>query len=119
MQAALPGLIVHRQVGFMARLMREADLAIGAGGTTTWERCRMGLPALVSILAENQEDIVHAVAAAGAQRTLGWAHALGLDDYAAAVRGLDSAALRSMSGAGKRLVDGKGCERVMATVAES
>lgn len=47
----------HCQIDCMARLMNEADLAIGAGGTTTWERCYMGLPALVVSVAENQEQI--------------------------------------------------------------
>ncbi|HKP95128.1 MAG TPA: UDP-2,4-diacetamido-2,4,6-trideoxy-beta-L-altropyranose hydrolase [Fibrobacteria bacterium] len=118
MKAALPGLTVHRQVDFMARLMREADLAIGAGGTATWERCRMGLPALVAILAENQAEIAAAVAAAGAQRTLGWGRDLGPEDYAAAVRRLDAETLSEMSRAGMRLVDGKGCERVVRMVAD-
>ena len=35
----------------MPRLMRDADLAIGAAGTTSWERCCMGLPAIAVILA--------------------------------------------------------------------
>jgi len=42
------------QISNMADLMNEADLAIGAGGTTTWERCFLGLPALVIAIAENQ-----------------------------------------------------------------
>ncbi len=42
------------QINHMAYLMNEADLAIGAGGTTTWERCFLGLPALVIAIAENQ-----------------------------------------------------------------
>ncbi len=39
----------------MAELMRDADLAIGAAGTTSWERCCLGLPSLIFILAANQE----------------------------------------------------------------
>jgi len=42
------------QVDNMAELMNEADLAIGAGGTTTWERCFMELPTVVISIAENQ-----------------------------------------------------------------
>lgn len=45
------------QVDNMAELMNEADLAIGAGGTTTWERCFLGLPSLVIAVAENQIEI--------------------------------------------------------------
>lgn len=42
------------QVDNMAEFMNEADLAIGAGGTTTWERCFMELPTVVISIAENQ-----------------------------------------------------------------
>ncbi|WML46078.1 UDP-2,4-diacetamido-2,4,6-trideoxy-beta-L-altropyranose hydrolase [Neobacillus sp. PS3-40] len=47
----------HCQVNNMAELMYHADLSIGAGGTTTWERCYLGLPSIVSSIAENQELI--------------------------------------------------------------
>ena len=45
------------QVNNMAELMHKADLAIGAGGTTTWERCFLGLPAIVIAIADNQIKI--------------------------------------------------------------
>ncbi|WP_231037664.1 UDP-2,4-diacetamido-2,4,6-trideoxy-beta-L-altropyranose hydrolase [Pectinatus frisingensis] len=45
------------QVDNMAEFMDKADLAIGAGGTTTWERCFLGLPAIVIAIAENQVKI--------------------------------------------------------------
>ncbi|WP_371372069.1 UDP-2,4-diacetamido-2,4,6-trideoxy-beta-L-altropyranose hydrolase [Sporomusa aerivorans] len=45
------------QVNNMAELMNEADLAIGAGGATTWERCFLGLPSIVIAIAENQVQI--------------------------------------------------------------
>ncbi len=38
----------------MAQLMADSDLAIGAAGGTSWERCVLGLPTLVVVLAENQ-----------------------------------------------------------------
>jgi len=38
----------------LADLMTQADLALGAGGTTTWERLCLGLPSLVVSIAENQ-----------------------------------------------------------------
>ena len=42
------------QVGNMAEFMNKADLMLGAGGSTTWERLYMELPALVTAVAENQ-----------------------------------------------------------------
>lgn len=52
----------------MAELMAEADLAIGAAGTTCWERCCMGLPSLLVVLAENQEAIAQALCRTGGAR---------------------------------------------------
>lgn len=60
------------QVDNMAELMYNADLAIGAGGTTTWERCFLGLPSITLIVAHNQADTTSAVAARGAAWNLGW-----------------------------------------------
>ena len=42
------------QVSSMAEFMNKADLMLGAGGSTTWERLYMELPALVTAVAENQ-----------------------------------------------------------------
>ncbi len=52
-------------VGDMARLMSDSDLAIGAAGSTAWERCCLGLPSIQLVLAENQTGIAAAVAATG------------------------------------------------------
>ena len=41
-------------VSNMAALMAQCDLAIGAAGTTSWERCCLGLPTLLLVLADNQ-----------------------------------------------------------------
>lgn len=48
------GFYCHVQTTKMAELMAEADLAIGAGGSATWERCCLGLPAFVLCTADNQ-----------------------------------------------------------------
>ena len=37
--------------------MLKADMSIGASGTTSWERCCLGLPSLVISIAENQKPI--------------------------------------------------------------
>ena len=55
--AAYDFLHYHCQVSNMAELMAHADLCLGAGGTTTWERCFLGLPAIVTAVAENQIQI--------------------------------------------------------------
>lgn len=52
----------HCQIDNMAEMMSQADLSIGAGGTTTWERCFLGLPSLVLSIANNQEEICQSLA---------------------------------------------------------
>lgn len=54
----------------MARLMAESDLAIGAAGSTSWERCCLGLATIQIALAQNQVTIAQALSDAGAALTL-------------------------------------------------
>jgi len=48
---------VKVDVDNMAELMANADIAIGASGSTTWERCCLGVPTIQIITAYNQEFI--------------------------------------------------------------
>lgn len=50
----------------MAQLMAESDLAIGAAGSTSWERCCLGLPTIQVVLAQNQEAIAQSLSQVGA-----------------------------------------------------
>ena len=50
----------------MAELMLDADLAIGAGGSTSWERCCLGLPTLLFVTAENQRAVAENLEHSGA-----------------------------------------------------
>ena len=45
---------LYTDISNMAELMLKSDLSIGAGGTTSWERCCMALPTILLVLAENQ-----------------------------------------------------------------
>jgi len=48
-------------VNNMAELMARSDLAIGAAGSTNWERCCLGLPCLLLVLADNQKSSAEAL----------------------------------------------------------
>ena len=53
-----------KQIDFvndMAKVMLEHDVAIGAPGTTSWERACLGLPSIIIPLAENQLSISKAL----------------------------------------------------------
>jgi len=97
----------------MAAMMTEADLAIGAGGSTSWERCCQGLPTLLAVLAENQAPAAKALAEAGAAIRFGDASdpVKGLADAMQVASDPDS--LAAMAGRAAGLVDGLGANRVM------
>jgi len=55
---------IYGSLPHLADLMAQADLAIGAGGATTWERMCLGLPSVVISIAENQRPACEALAEA-------------------------------------------------------
>jgi UDP-2,4-diacetamido-2,4,6-trideoxy-beta-L-altropyranose hydrolase len=63
-------LLLHVDTPHMARLTAEADIGIGAPGSTTWERCVLGLPSILVILADNQRAAAQAMADRGAALVL-------------------------------------------------
>lgn len=102
------------QVDNMAELMTSADFAIGAGGSTTWERCSLGLPSLVITLAENQVHIAQSAAKAGVLKYIGYFNTVSVEKLcqtistAFATEGI----LNNMSENAQTLVDGEGVMRV-------
>ncbi len=112
--------IFHENVTDMAGLMLQADLAIGAGGTTTWERCCLGLPSVLIAVADNQVAIAEEADRAGLAAYLGHSGEVTIEDIARAVTSLvdDHDRLREMSNRARQLVDGLGAERVITAMKE-
>jgi UDP-2,4-diacetamido-2,4,6-trideoxy-beta-L-altropyranose hydrolase len=108
----LPAATIYVQTSNMAQLMVAADCAIGAGGSTTWERCCLALPSVVCILSMDQSSIATAVARAGAQLLLGWDQEVTVADYSREIAALSSTRLLAMSAAAARICDGLGASRV-------
>ncbi len=106
-------LSMHVDTGEMARLMRDADLAIGAAGTTSWERCCLGLPAIALVLAENQRASAAALAEAGAVIAVER-----VENVGSALRQLldHPGRLPQMNAAAFPIVDGRGAERVASAI---
>jgi UDP-2,4-diacetamido-2,4,6-trideoxy-beta-L-altropyranose hydrolase len=98
----------------MAQLMADSDLAIGAPGGTSWERCCLGLPSIIVLQAANQKLIANALVLSGAAKTFcineDGGDICGL--VAALVR--NNTSLRNMSLSAAKIVDGKGVVRVTA-----
>ena len=94
-----PGTQYHCQVTNMADLIAAADIAVGAGGATTWERCALGLPALTVVFADNQLQTTLDLEQIGVTKFLGWADKITAVDLAGAIECLieNQARLKSLS----------------------
>lgn len=108
----LPNARLHVQTSKMAELMTAADCAFTAGGSTSWERCCLGLPALVTVVSSDQLAIAEALAEAGAHILMGWNSQLTSDDYAAALGRITAVRLREISASAAEICDGRGAGRV-------
>jgi UDP-2,4-diacetamido-2,4,6-trideoxy-beta-L-altropyranose hydrolase len=108
-------IVFFSNVENMAEFMGEADLAIGGGGVTSWERCSLMLPAIILSLAENQVEIAKNLEKAGAALYLGKCAQVSSDAIGKAILKLlaDPNALKKMSQCAGALVDGIGMTRVL------
>ena len=102
----------------LAKIMTHADLAISASGSTTWERCCLGLPAIMTALSDNQAVIAKNVSDAGAGLMVGQDGEVDAGQIADAVAKItqDGRLWREMSQAAAAICDGKGAERVERTL---
>ncbi len=103
---------VKVNVNNMAKLMTESDLAIGAAGSTSWERCCLGLPALIVVLAENQRNIAAALEQSGSVKSIDSVEAI-LRDLLPMFSVLVAAdGLNQLSQKSRLITDGQGVNRV-------
>lgn len=105
---------VLTNVDNVAEIMTGSDLAIGAAGTTTWERCCLGLPTIMVVLADNQK---YAASVLNENKIV-----LLLDNNVDIASQLvtkinflkdNNSELRHLSENSMKIVDGKGVERVI------
>ena len=102
----------------LAELMIWADIGVFAGGTVAWEACFMGLPFIVMAHAENQRRIVDVLSRVGAAVSLGWFSDLSADSLSREIGRLlnDATAREGLGVTARRLVDGKGRDRVVSAL---
>lgn len=105
----------------MAELMASADLAIGAAGGSAWERCCVGLPSLLIIMADNQRAGARALAAEGAAVCLGEPHAVQerLADELGGLMMPGNDVLPRLASRAASLCDGLGTRRVLDCLQEA
>lgn len=119
--ARLPGRVrVEHDVRDMPALLASTDLAVSAAGSTVWEMATLGVPMIVGAQNASEVGPGSALQAAGAGLYLGSLESVRPEVIAAAVTELagDARRRRSMHGAGRRLVDGRGVDRILALVAD-
>lgn len=106
-----PRLRLHVDPADMIGLMVEADLAVGAPGVSSWERCCLGLPAVTIVIADNQRFVSKMLAEAGAVAAVDSPDRIG-----AAVAALvdDDGARGRMIAAAAAITDGTGAGLVAA-----
>lgn len=99
----------------LAAMMADADVAIGAGGATSWERCCVGLPTIMIATASNQLNNAAQLSQAGAVDYLGEHNKIDVQRLIDAVRHLIKSPLhlKKMSAAAAAICDGYGIRRVV------
>lgn len=104
---------LHIDSGDMAGLITRADLCVGAGGSSVWERACLGLPTVTLILADNQRDMAMRLDAAGVTLALDarWPGLEARLSDAVARLARDDALRAGLSAASAALCDGLGAER--------
>ncbi len=100
----------------MAERMACADLAIGAAGGSAWERCCLGLPSLVVVLAENQRSGALALAQVGAARLIGDIGDIEAQVPLAVNALLEGSGLEDMAAQARAVTDGQGVDRIVSTI---
>lgn len=98
--------------------MLNADLCFGAAGSTSWERCCLGLPAALFVIADNQSAIARNLELSGACLNLGDFRNFNYARIPQILADLKSSPLRlaAMSTAAAQLTDGHGVERIISAL---
>lgn len=104
----------HIQTERMAEIIASSDLAIGAGGSASWERCCLGVATISVAFADNQHAIARELDRVGACIFLGDHTSINqkmIEDTVSELI-LDYERVKSMSTIGYSIVDGQGAKRV-------
>ena len=103
-------------VSNMAELMADCDLAFGAAGSTSWERCSLGVPTIMLVLADNQRKIAKALSDAGAAYLVNFSQLTNIQHILP--KRLGPQLLGEISTAAAGLTDGLGVAKVIQILIE-
>ncbi len=105
---------LHIQTTKMAELMAAADMAIGAGGSASWERCSVGLPSLAFAVAHNQIQLTEDACLSGVLESpaVDWNSASSIKVAISAMI-MNPLGRQRISQLGLAMVDGRGVDRIL------
>jgi len=114
-----PQISVVDNVQNMAELFGKSDFAISGAGVSNWEMCYVGLPAMIMILADNQQENANYLDQSGVAHNLGPASQLCAAEIAAAVKTwlIHPELLDDYRQRADGLVDGQGARRCVNNLA--
>ncbi|CAI8888506.1 UDP-2,4-diacetamido-2,4, 6-trideoxy-beta-L-altropyranose hydrolase [Pseudomonas sp. IT-196MI5] len=117
--ASRPHWRLHSFVSDFYRLMSEADLFVGGGGGTSWERAAMGLPTICIAVSNNQQANGEVMAAAGAHVFMGGREQVSVEQLRLAIGFVagNQGLRQSLAQRSRQLVDGRGAQRVAVALA--
>lgn len=111
--------MIHGPRLHLADLMAVADIAVGAGGVTNWERMCIGLPSLVITLADNQIPVSEILDRLGVIRLLGKSEEVTVGAISEALFDeMRSHKIGKHRNLAMKLCDGLGVERVVNAMRE-
>lgn len=114
----LPNVTFHCQISNMAALMAAADFSFGAGGSSHWERCSVGVPTAVTVTSANQSGVTRDLAASNVVLALGSAAEADSARYQSVLDSLTKEQLVALQSASLALVDGRGSDRVTLSLCD-
>ena len=98
-------------------IISKSDLAIGAAGSSSWERCFLGLPSILIVLADNQNSVASSLSSKGAAKVIN-----NIDDIEKSLPLILSDLINTpkeilkMSKSASSIIDGKGIDRIVKKI---
>ena len=106
----------HCQIDNMEYYISISDIAFASAGVNTWERCVLGLPSIITVTAENQQEIAAKMREQNAAVILGDFEAVTSEDYAEALRTIDEIHITSLSKNAAKLMENDGIDELLKVI---
>ena len=106
----------HCQIDNMEYYISISDIAFASAGVNTWERCVLGLPSIITVTAENQQEIAAKMREKNASVILGDFEAVTSEDYSRALSRIDEIDISTMSKNAAVLMEKNGIDELLKVI---